>query len=374
MHISNFTSSLKNHFSLSKPRLDCLALFLTALLKARTANLTHVACCMDSKACTDSCYQRLRRFLAQAPLQQEQIARWAVSLFFHPQARLLLTLDRTDWKWGKHPMNFLVLAAVHQGIAIPLFWTVLPKKGNSNLQERKALLKRFIACFGRCRISCLLADREFIGHKWFTWLQQQQVHFVIRIRENAITTNASGLSAYLSDLVRPLQVGQWRVFQGKRRLWERGKVWVYLAAARSHSGELCVLATDSCADTALDIYPYRWKIETLFQTFKSRGFQLEATHITTPARLECLMGVLTIALCCCQASGMWYGSQRLIRRKRHGRLQQSLFRYGLDWLCRGLQQASASVWTLLSRWLCAHPHPASLIVPYGHGDPYHMKK
>lgn len=34
---------------------------------------------------------------------------------------LPLILDRTNWKFGKTNCNILYLAALHQGIAIPLF-------------------------------------------------------------------------------------------------------------------------------------------------------------------------------------------------------------------------------------------------------------
>jgi hypothetical protein len=57
---------------------------------------------------------------------------------------------------GCFPINFLVLSVVHQGVALPIMWTFLPKKGNSNTKERMALLNRFITQFGTCTIDCLL--------------------------------------------------------------------------------------------------------------------------------------------------------------------------------------------------------------------------
>ena len=38
-----------------------------------------------------------------------------------------LTMDRTNWQFGKADINFLVL-----GIARPVFWSVLDKAGNSD--------------------------------------------------------------------------------------------------------------------------------------------------------------------------------------------------------------------------------------------------
>ncbi len=41
-----------------------------------------------------------------------------------------------------------MLSIVYKGIAIPIFWELLDKRGNSNTSERKKLLNKFINCFG----------------------------------------------------------------------------------------------------------------------------------------------------------------------------------------------------------------------------------
>jgi len=48
----------------------------------------------------------------------------------------ILTMDRTNWKFGKANINFLVLGVAYKGMAIPLFWYLLDKRGNSNYSER----------------------------------------------------------------------------------------------------------------------------------------------------------------------------------------------------------------------------------------------
>ena len=78
-------------------------------------------------------------------------------------------MDRTNWKWGKRDINILMLVIVYRGIAIPIVWTLLNKRGNSDTKERIALIQRFISIFGKDRIVNVFADREFIGEKWFTW-------------------------------------------------------------------------------------------------------------------------------------------------------------------------------------------------------------
>ncbi len=75
-------------------------------------------------------------------------------------------MDRTSFQVGKKNVNFLTLALVYKGVAIPLMWTCLDKQGNSNTKERIAFFKRFFEVIFRSQIACLLADREFIGEAW----------------------------------------------------------------------------------------------------------------------------------------------------------------------------------------------------------------
>jgi transposase len=46
----------------------------------------------------------------------------------------------------------------------------------------------------------------------------------------------------------------------------------------------------------MDLYRERWSIETLFAALKSRGFDLEQTHLTAPDRIERLIALLALAL------------------------------------------------------------------------------
>ena len=101
--------------------------------------------------------------------------------------KVQLNLDRTNWKWGKRNINILMLAIVYRGIAIPILWTLLNKRGNSDTKERIALIQRFIAIFGKDRIVNVFADREFIGEQWFTWLIEQDINFCIRVKKTSLS-------------------------------------------------------------------------------------------------------------------------------------------------------------------------------------------
>ncbi|MBK8534608.1 MAG: transposase [Candidatus Competibacteraceae bacterium] len=77
---------------------------------------------------------------------------------------------------------------------------MLDKRGNSNTQERIDLLAGFIKQFGKISILGLLADREFVGEKWFNYLKNEGIDFIIRIKKNAKTTNSQGQEVPVQNL------------------------------------------------------------------------------------------------------------------------------------------------------------------------------
>ena len=145
----------------------------------RTVNLAKIAATFPGNVQPASHYKRLQRLFGRFSLDLDQVARFIARLI--PVLQFKLTLDRTNWKCGHVNINYLVLGIVYRGSAFPILWVALDKKGNSNTQERIALMNRFLAIFGSQMIACLFADREFIGTKWFGYLIENKIKFVIRI-------------------------------------------------------------------------------------------------------------------------------------------------------------------------------------------------
>ena len=85
----------------------------------------------------------------------------------------------------------------------------------------------------------------------------------------------------------------------------------------------------------LSDYSLRWSIENLFSGLKSRGFDLEATHLLESDRLSRLVSVLAVAFAWAVATGEAAEEQerqegKVPRVKHHGRRAVSTFRRGLD--------------------------------------------
>ena len=131
---------LKGHLGWNKGRLDCFVGMLLALVRLKHINLIQLALAFSSQADPKSRYHRLQRFFQYVVFDYDAIARLVMQLFDFYGKSYYLTLDRTNWKWGEKNLNILTLGIVYKGTAIPVYWLVLNKQGNSNQRERIALL------------------------------------------------------------------------------------------------------------------------------------------------------------------------------------------------------------------------------------------
>ena len=326
-------TALRVHLPWQAQRLTFLARFILALVQVRSVNLAQLAPVLSPRAKSASNYIRLQRFFRGFSIDQAQIARAVVGLLPLGE-RWVLSLDRTHWRLGRSENNLLVLGVVYRGIALPLFWTSLGKAGNSNTEERIAVMARFVDTFGSGRIAYLLADREFVGERWFRYLHEEGIGFRIRVKDNPTLVSREGIEQPILTAFRDLRVGQRRALRAPRRLFG---VSVYLAAERLDDEQWLLVASSDTPHRAIPEFADRWSIETLFAALKTRGFRFEDTHLTKPERIERLLALLTLATTWAVLVGQWAHRHRPIPQKKTlDRPQYSLFRYGLDVLARVL--------------------------------------
>ena len=112
-----------------------------------------------------------------------------------------------------------------------------------------------------------------------------------------------------------------------------------LVCHRPARGERILLLTNRTdLQQVLARYGQRWAIETTFACLKSRGFNLEDTHLTQPQRLHLLLGLLAWTLLWVLLVGQQWHQRKPIPIKKHGRRAISLFRKGLDQLTQSIHQ------------------------------------
>lgn len=332
LEVSSLAKELKAHLPWYQARIICLAQMMLSLLQARSTNLYRVAENFQTSAKTESSYRRIKRFFAGYTFCYEQLGR--LILQWLQLDRYTLCMDRTNWKHGGKDINYLVVSVAWQGASIPIAWVCLTKGGgNSNTAERVALMKKVLQLIPAVKIDNLLADREFIGSEWFQWLEQNGLLFRLRIKADLPVMGKGGKSIRVGHLFRDVKLNQSHTWMTKRRV---SGVLLYLAARRSTEGLLIVVGTQD-PDSMIADYSRRWGIETLFGCLKSRGFDMESTHMTDPERMDKLMGVLALTFAWCLIVGHWhYGEADELPLNKHYRPAKSLFRLGLDMLRRVL--------------------------------------
>lgn len=359
--LGELQDSLKKHLFWSKYRMECMSHMLLGLFVAGTVNLRRIAICSAGAAQPESRYRRLQRFFAHFKIDLTPIARWLFNVCFQPGEKVYLTMDRTNWKWGKQPLNIFMLAAVYKGLAVPLFWSVLSKGGSSNHTEQKALIQKFLDAFGRDRIAGILADREFSNGPLFQWLNSHGIPFFIRIKGNAIARIGNKRLLRAARLFSEVNANGSQIFGMAVEIYGQR---VYLTGARSEKGELMIVATPHPCRNTIETYLRRWQIEALFQSLKERGFHFEDTRITCPERMTKLTVLLAIGFVWAHKIGEWQALKKPIRLKRFKdssqRLQHSFFRYGFDFLRETLRpfQSMAEQFRACVRVLseaCAYP-------------------
>jgi hypothetical protein len=347
--VKRLTDVLSQHLPWHRARLKFIARFVLSVLQLTTTNLRRIAVALKADVNDASNYRRIRRFLKDYDVDYPALSRLLCRLL--PQdPPYVLVLDRTEWHFGQVPVNVLMIGIAHRGVAIPLAWQTLSKAGSSGAGEQIEVLAAALEAVAPSDVEALVADREFISAQWLRRLDAQGIPFVIRLRsdrrlhlgDDDPEDSGPGLPAKM--YARGLSVGQSRVV-GTRTLCgsevcgtEPLSVCVQVTVRRIGSDaqplkdRFLVLATSGVEpERGPDLYRQRWEVETLFAALKSRGFDLEKTHLTKPDRIRRLIGLLALAM-------LWshlIGEKRAKKHgppptKSHGRRARSLFRYGLD--------------------------------------------
>ena len=323
-------ATLARHTDLSNDRRQTLAVLILGLVQARTVNLTHLAGAFVGPAKLSSNYRRLQRFFQYVRLDADWLARTLVALVrLAPPYRLIL--DRTNWKVGARDVNLLVLAIVTRRARLPVLWEVLDRGGGSTMAQCEASIGRFVALFGKGSIKLLTADREFDGSQWFEFLVENDIPFAIRVQARLHVRLADGFRGQLSRLAGTPT--------GRRRLRTAGGCFAgmdqrFATAMRfgvvNHAEDIIIVATNRNPRKAVNAYKGRWQIECLFAETKTRGFNMEDTRITNPAKLSLMLALVAIAMAWSLACASALIGRSDIPRATHGFRRKSCFRTGFD--------------------------------------------
>ncbi len=141
------------------------------------------------------------------------------------------------------------------------------------------------------------ADREFVGDRWLEFLNENNIRYYIRIRNNfKIHSYQKQKEIKAFWLLNNFKVGEFYHYpkivslHGQKCYLSGSKIF-----NRDGKMEFLILVSFNKPEQAIVYYRQRWQIETLFRGLKSSGFNIEDTHVTGLDRLEKLFLLTIIA-------------------------------------------------------------------------------
>ncbi|AOW99557.1 transposase [Moorena producens PAL-8-15-08-1] len=282
--------------------------------------------------------KRIQRFLSLQDLKLEAI--WfpiiasIMETYLETDQLVYVVIDRTNW--GK--INLLVTSLIWDKRAFPIYFTLLPKLGSSNIKEQTCHISKIMPIFKDYKI-CLLGDREFCSVRLAKWLSQQSLSFCLRLKKNEFIEVKKQIWIELDSL--GLVPGTSLFFEGVKVTKTKESISFNIAGKwkRKISGfapkePWFILTNLKSLDLAIAAYKKRFNIEQMFRYLKKGGYNLEDTNVSGD-RLIFLILLIAVAYTSSTLQGQEIkrkGVQKYVGIvKEYGRLQRrhSSFYIGL---------------------------------------------
>jgi hypothetical protein len=317
--------------------LNTLVALSCGLVGGRHVHLSTIADHAPSNgAKQESVIDRFRRFLKHD--------RQTVDGWFLPLAKELLTTLASqpiqlsmDGSVVGRGCIALMLSVAYHGRALPLCWIVVRgAKGHFPEETHRQLLAQVQEIMPAGANVIFLGDGEFDGTALQADLHASTWHYVCRTASSILVT-ACGVSFHVGALGPP--VGE---LLAVTPAWMTQKHYgpvSSMAIWEAQYLEPIYLVTNMPdLDVALQMYKKRGHIESFFSDLKSRGFQIDKSHLSDPKRLSrlliacCLAYLWIVYLGVCAMQQDW---MKWLHRQE--RCDLSLFRLGLRLLARCLK-------------------------------------
>jgi len=207
---------------------------------------------------------------------------------------LSIAIDRSQWGC----INLFTIALIWKKRAIPLYWCLLPKLGNSNLSEQTLALQQVLPLFKEYKV-IVLGDREFCSIDLGSWLKTMGVSFCLRLKKNHFLEIENSIWQRLDQLgVVP---GTALYFKGVRVRKTRPLVWFDIACKwkrnyqRMKVKDAWFILTDlGSLPVALSAYKQRMGIEEMFRDCKTGGYNIEGSGLRGDRLIKIIL-LMTIA-------------------------------------------------------------------------------
>ncbi|MBL7118099.1 MAG: IS4 family transposase [Candidatus Syntrophoarchaeum sp.] len=297
-----------------KPLKTMLSLLIVALLENNKAHPSVLAECLAITGITVIArIQRIRRFLSNEKLSPAITVVPLIRLIrplLSNAREIVLAMDRTDWDKRRKHVNILSVAICYKGRAIPVFWIVLDRKGNSSFKHWKQVLTPVIEGLqqteGLSGIPIhVVADREFASPKLAEWLKKTYgVDATLRMKASMYLKGDGMSEIKIATVLQRMVKGSRRVFYDQIVTQDSTfKMNVVLNRGKEYEEAMVVATTVAKPHRAELIYGGRFGIEAMHKDWKSNAFELEKTRVTDTKRIETLLIPIAFAYVLCVFEG-----------------------------------------------------------------------
>lgn len=324
-------------------RFNCLTQTIQGIIQAGSPQIPKIARFFSGPAQPDSVVTRIERLLDDDNFDPIHTARSIAEMLNLSQiSKWSLVIDRTNWKYGQKHNNLLVLGVIYKKSFVPLLVDNLGdenKSGNSNLENRKCILEKFRQAFPNQKIKYLVGDREFIGKHWIKYLNDKNIPYVLRIKENwdVFYDESNMRTIPIKNFIKDKMDGKSVQCIKDIKLGAKGEVMTNLTVfpVKNRDGEkdVGIVMHSSCIKNAHLEYKKRWAIESAFKHMKTGGLNLEDSHLRKENRLQAMLQIIFLAISWIFLSARIFSS---IDTKQNSINGLSHFRCGLEKLIRNI--------------------------------------
>ena len=315
-----------------------LALMISGIVTGRNAQLSKISEEVLVEAKDKSTEMRLRRWVKNSEIDADAI--------YMPFARqilealstspLMLVMDGS--RVGRGCM-VLMVCVLYKKRALPIAWVVYKgKKGHTTAKRHIEALEKVKPLLPESSEVVLLGDAEYDTTEMLLWVQENtHWRYVMRTSPQIYVQEGEKSQAICAY---PLAKGQ--VFHREQvGFTQDASLFLNLVGwwGSRYEEPIFLVTNLSNAYQACRYYRRRFQIETFFSDQKSRGFQIDQSHLSDPARLSRLLIAAFLAYIWMICLGLW-----VVVTKRTGwidrtdRIDKSLFRLGLDWIKHALKR------------------------------------
>jgi len=331
---SKVSSSLKKIIKGQKQgHVTTLAMMIAGIVLSHKAQLAVMSGKVPADAKETSIEMRMRRWVKNENIDVEvtymPFARQILQAL--SSAPLVLAMDGSTVGRG---CMVLMVGVVYQKRALPLAWVVYKgKKGHTTAERHIEVLKKVLPLIPEGAEVVLLGDAEYDTVEMLEWVMNETDWFFVTRTSPNIQVQRGQTWHPISSFA-PSKAG--RIVSVQEVAFPKAAALTLNLVAwwgTDYQEPIFLVTNLPNGSRACWFYKRRFRIETFFSDQKSRGFHINKSHLSDPARISRLLVAACLAYVWMIGLGLLViarGYTGLIGRT--DRVDKSLFRLGLDWL------------------------------------------